>query len=128
MTQFSTDSKTAIILVAHGTRNPDDSRVLWQYQEKLSDALQTAVYVGFEEFLSPSTNDAVAHAVADGFLKLKVLPYFLFESSHIKQKLTEALERLRETWPHVEISRCGAVGYDDRMVEILKDRASAIGP
>ena len=121
---MSDSSKTseAIILVAHGTRNIDDSNVIFRYSEDLQDLLQQAVYPGFGEMLEPSTAAALTNAIADGFTQIKVLPYFLFASTHVKRDLSETIQQFQQRHPEIQIKQCRPIEYDPRILQILIDR------
>ncbi|MGK5095234.1 CbiX/SirB N-terminal domain-containing protein [Deltaproteobacteria bacterium TL4] len=113
---------TAIILVAHGTRNAWESEVVFAYGKRLQERVQCPVYPGFGEFLEPTLYEAMAQAFAEGYEKLKILPYFLFESSHVKQDLQQVTEKFIRHFPTVSVHFCSPINYHERMLDILIDR------
>ena len=115
-------SQEAIVLIAHGTRHPEDSQVVLRYAQELSEQIARKVYPGFIELLAPSPVEAMRQAIQEGYTQLKIVPYLLFASSHFKKDLRTAIEAIHKEYPQLQVSLCQPLGYDLRMLAILKDR------
>ena len=86
--------KRALLLVDHGSREPEAAAQL----ERLAEELRTrepelAVYVAHLELALPSIADAIATCAADGVTDLVVHPYFLAPGRHAAKDVPRAGRR-----------------------------------
>ena len=117
---------TALILFAHGARDPEWASPLRRVQAAIRQRTgDVAVELAFLEFIPPSLHDCAAALVAGGAANIVVMPMFIAQSGHLKRDVPEMLERLRSTWPEVRFSLAGAIGENEIVVQAMATAALA---
>ena len=115
---------TALILFAHGARDPEWANPLRRVQAAIRlRAAGMAVELAFLEFMAPNLHDCAAALVTNGATKIVVLPMFIAQGGHLKREVPQMLERLRSTWPAVQFSLAGAIGDSPELVTAIADWA-----
>ena len=111
---------TALILFAHGARDPEWANPLRRVEAAIRQRITTApVELAFLEFLPPTLDDSVANMVAQGASKIVVLPMFIAAGGHLKRELPQMIEQLRTTYPAVEFVQYGAIGEHEMVVQAI---------
>ena len=117
---------TALILFAHGARDPEWANPLRRVQAAIRlRAAGMAVELAFLEFMAPNLHDCAAALVTNGATKIVVLPMFIAQGGHLKREVPQMLERLRSTWPAVQFSLAGAIGENEIVVQAMATAALA---
>ncbi len=112
--------KTALILFAHGARDPEWANPMRRVQAAIRQRVsEMPVELAFLEFLTPSLPEAVAKLVAQGCDKIVVMPMFIARGGHLKNDLPGIIEMLRSTYPEVEFSLGGAIGEDETVIQAM---------
>ncbi len=114
--------KLAIVLTAHGTKDPKDSAVVFEYSQELEQLLNLPIYTGFGEFIQPSTLTALLQAAQKGANKIVLLPYFLFSSPHTMQDLENYIQQFHQSYPDTLVIKANPIGKHALIPQILKDR------
>ena len=115
---------TAIILFAHGARDPEWANPLRRVQAAISQrAGDVAVELAFLELMAPTLPDCAATLVAGGVSNILVLPMFIAQGGHLKRDVPEMLDRLRSTHPEVRFSLGGAIGENEVVVQAMAEAA-----
>ncbi|WP_371324820.1 CbiX/SirB N-terminal domain-containing protein [Dechloromonas sp. ZY10] len=111
---------TAVILFAHGARDPEWARPLRQVQAALSEA-QPAIHYAlcFLEFMQPDLQQAAAECIAAGASRIVVVPLFIAQGGHLKRELPEMLAQLRSAWPQAEFALTGPVGEHALVIQAM---------
>lgn len=111
---------TAIILFAHGARDPEWANPMRRVQATLRQRVAAVpVELAFLEFLAPTLPDCAAQLIAQGADKVVVLPMFIARGGHLKKETPEMLEQLRSTYPEVEFSLGNAIGEHEIVVQAM---------
>lgn len=112
--------KTALILFAHGARDPEWANPMRRVQTAIRQRHgEMSVELAFLEFLTPSLPEAAAKLVDAGSNKIVVMPMFIARGGHLKNDLPGIIEALRSTYPKVEFSLGGAIGEDESVVQAM---------
>jgi sirohydrochlorin cobaltochelatase len=115
---------TAIILFAHGARDPEWANPLRRIQAVVRERVaEVPVELAFLEFIAPSLPESTAQLVAQGARKIVVLPMFIAQGGHLKRQVPEMLEVLRSTYPDVQFSLGAAVGENEIVVQAMASAA-----
>lgn len=118
---------TALILFAHGARDPEWARPLRRVQAAMRQRDDTLrVELAFLEFMSPTLADCVAPLVAEGVRSITVVPMFIAQGGHLKRDLPEMLAVLRSTYPQVEFSLAEAIGENAAVIDAMAAAALAL--
>jgi len=137
----------ALILVGHGSRLPYSKEVVSKIAEKIRERnIYPIVEIGMMEFNEPTITQAVKRAIEKGAKRIIVVPVFLAHGNHTKRDIPKILgiyngEEEEESHHHehhhhhhhreepleipedVEIIYREPIGPDDRLVDIIIDRA-----
>ena len=116
--------KTALLLIAHGSRNVDANDDL----NFLADELrQTGKYAlvepSFLELAEPTIDAAGKLCVAHGAKRVILLPYFLSAGVHVRRDLQEHRHRLAQEYTAVEFFLAEPLGRHPLIREIVLQRA-----
>jgi sirohydrochlorin cobaltochelatase len=121
----------AIILFAHGARDPEWSAPFDAIQRRLQTARPDAlVLTAFQEFMAPNLAAAVAQSAAQGAKRIVVVPVFIGPGSHVKRDLPLLLEEERRRHPQLELQVLPAIGDAPEILQAVSDwilRASGGG-
>ena len=115
---------TALILFAHGARDPEWANPMRRVQAAIAQRLpDIPVELAFLEFMAPDLSTCVAQLIKQGARKIVILPMFIARGGHLKREVPEMLEVLRSTYPAVEFSLSGAIGEHEKVVQAMADAA-----
>lgn len=114
---------SCLVLVGRGTTDPDANGEVAKLARMLQEGMGFGgVKVCFSGTAAPSVRDGVSLAAGQGWLRLVVLPFFLFDGVLVKRIYAAADEAaLRE--PGVEILKAGYMGVHAQVAEVLLERA-----
>jgi len=116
--------KTALILFAHGARDPEWANPMRQVQAELRRRCPgAAVELAFLEFMTPGLPDCAASLVTDGADKVVILPMFIARGGHLKKDVPEMLDTLRLRHPAVDFVLGGAIGEHKIVLRAMADAA-----
>ena len=112
--------KTALILFAHGARDPEWANPMRRVQAAVrSRQPGVPVELAFLEFIAPTLPECISSLVAAGRKKIVVMPMFVAPGGHLKRDVPELLTQLRSTWPEVEFSLAEAIGTNEIVVQAM---------
>ena len=111
---------TALILFAHGARDPEWANPMRRVQAAIRQRLiSVPVELAFLEFMTPTLPDCASQLIAQGARKIVVLPMFIARGGHLKKETPEMMDLLRSTYPGVEFSLGGAIGEHEIVVQAM---------
>ena len=115
---------TALILFAHGARDPEWANPMRRVQAAVRQRVAgIPVELAFLEFMAPTLPDCAAALIAGGADKVVVMPMFIARGGHLKNEVPAMLATLRSTYPAVEFVLGGAVGEQEIVVQAMADAA-----
>ncbi|MSQ96474.1 MAG: cobalamin biosynthesis protein CbiX [Gemmataceae bacterium] len=121
--------KTALLLIAHGSRHADANADLFALAEELR---RTGPYgiveASFLELAQPTIDSAGRHCVDQGAERVILLPYFLSAGVHVKRDLQDQRERLATEFAAAEFILAQPLGPHALLREILLQRARESEP
>ncbi len=109
-----------LVLVAHGSPDPDWRRPLERLVERLRRQLGDAVALAYLAH-PPSIGDAIAGLEQAGCRRVLVVAALLSPGGrHVKRDIPEAVEAARARFPNLEIALDpGALGDDEQVIAAL---------
>jgi sirohydrochlorin cobaltochelatase len=120
-------SGTAIILFAHGARDPEWAAPLRRVCAAVrAQAPELRVELAFLELLAPGLLDCAESLLAEGFAHLVVLPMFIARGGHVKHDVPRLIDELRERNPQARIEMSAAVGEVDSVVQAMAAHVLAL--
>ena len=118
----SADTTAAVILIAHGSRNPAAQADHQLLCDRVAARSGTTVAAAYLELAEPSIPDAIDAAVADGATRVRLVPLFLHTGNHVARDIPELVDAARLRHPEVELDLETHVGADPRLVDLVADR------
>src|ERR1043165_5280412 len=116
--------KTALLLMAHGSRQAEANDDLYALAQEMRNTGEYAVVeASFLELAEPSIEAAAAQCVSQGADRGILLPYFLSAGVHVQRDLQQKRDRLSEAYARVEFILAQPLGRHPLLREIIKQRA-----
>ena len=117
---------TAIILFAHGSRDPlwrlPIEAVATEIRRRLTAALVSCAYL---ELCSPSLPQAADDMVSAGAKHIRVFPLFLGVGKHAREDLPLIIEEIRSKHPQLRLELLATAGESAQLTALLADIALA---
>ncbi len=117
-----TDAPHALVLVGHGSRDPEGVAQYVRFARAVAARLAVPVYPCFLELADPPIAVALEQAVSQGATHVAVVPLFLGPAGHQKNDVPALLAWARATWPDVTFVYGTPLGPHGLLVEALADR------
>ena len=118
---------TALILFAHGARDPEWAQPMRHIQSLLREQQTAAeVELAFLEFMQPTLAECVAERVQAGATKICIVPMFIAQGGHLKRELPEIVEGLRKNYPTVDFVLTGPIGVQSPVMQAMAETALAL--
>jgi sirohydrochlorin ferrochelatase len=115
--------KTAILLMAHGSRIPEANSAVNEIAAMVKQfAGYDIVEVSFRENHPPNIQEGIDACVAKGAERILLVPYFLYLGAHVLEDLPRELEEARRRHPYVEMAMGKHLGVHKRLAKLVIDR------
>jgi sirohydrochlorin ferrochelatase len=115
--------KTALLLIAHGSRHVEANADLLQLVNELRQRGEYAIVeAAYLELAEPSIERGAAECVQQGAKRVMLVPYFLSSGIHVRRDLTEVQQLLSENYPGVAFDLADPLGRHPLLVEVVLDR------
>lgn len=116
-------SATAVVLIAHGSREPEANRAVADLAELLGQRGEFAeVTAAYLEIAAPTIADAAAAAVQRGASTILLLPFFLTSGRHVREDLTTIQAELQSRFPDRRFLLAEPLTPHPLLIDILIDR------
>jgi sirohydrochlorin ferrochelatase len=117
-------TKTALLLIAHGSRRPEANADLQYLAKELSSRGEfDIVQPSYLELCEPGIVPAGKICVQNGANRVVMLPYFLSAGRHVVDDLTAARDELAKLHPDVSFLLAEPLGRHPLLAEIVAERA-----
>lgn len=108
---MSEHASAALVLFAHGSRDPQWAQPFRAIQRKVSASNPAlAVELAFLEMMEPDLSSTIGRLAEAGSTRITVVPLFMAQGAHLKRDLAQLLSDARKAHPAVEIVLLGAAG------------------
>ena len=115
--------KTAILLMAHGSRIPEANDAVREIAATVKQITgYDIVEVSYREMHLPNIQQGIDSCVAQGAKRVLLLPYFLFIGAHVQEDLPEEMAQARERYPDVEFAMGTHLGVHRKLAEVVTER------
>ena len=106
-------AKKALVLFAHGARNPEWASSFRRVQQLVQESLpEVSVELAFLEFMQPDLPAAVRLLAERGCDEVTVKPLFFGSSGHVLRDLPGMISQLQAEFPAMSFRVVQAVGED----------------
>jgi sirohydrochlorin ferrochelatase len=117
---------TALLLIAHGSRNPDANADLVRVAEEVRRrGAYEIVETAFLELAEPTIAAAGQTCVANGARRVVLAPYFLSAGVHVRDDLRRHRDELAARFPDIDFALAEPLGPHPALVDIVLERADA---
>ena len=117
-------SRTAILMIAHGSRRAEANAELRTIAEALrSRGRYAIVRVSYLELAEPNIAAGGESCVEAGAADVILLPFFLSPGRHVVEDLTAARDALAQKFTAVRFVLAEALGSHPSILDVLEDRA-----
>jgi sirohydrochlorin ferrochelatase len=121
--------KTAILLIAHGSRNAEANDDLFALAAELRQAGQYAIVeASFLELAEPTIEAAGRRCVSQGAERVILLPYFLSAGVHVRRDLQNHRDRLAAEFAAIDFRLAEPLGRHPLLRDIVMQRARESEP
>jgi sirohydrochlorin ferrochelatase len=114
--------KTALLLIAHGSRQEEANADLLHIAAGLRMRGWTIVEASFLELAEPDIAEGGAHCIEQGAERVILVPYFLSAGVHVRRDLSEARAKLAERFPDVDFRLAEPLGQHPLLLEVVAER------
>jgi sirohydrochlorin ferrochelatase len=115
--------KTAILLMAHGSRIPEANDAVREIAGMVQNMTgYDIVEVSFREQHHPNIQQGIDACVAKGAERIMLVPYFLYLGAHVQEDLPEEMARARERYPQVAFAMGNHLGVHRKLAEVVVER------
>jgi sirohydrochlorin cobaltochelatase len=113
-------ARQAIILFAHGARDPQWARPFQQLVTELGELLPgERIVLAFLELMQPSLPACAAALHGEGVRSLRVVPVFLGMGGHLKDDLPNVVETIRAQYKDLEITVEPPIGEQPEVIAAI---------
>jgi sirohydrochlorin cobaltochelatase len=116
--------RTALILFAHGARDPRWAEPLQRVCAAVREQDPAMrVELAFLEFMQPDLRACAELLVAEHFERILVMPMFIASGGHLKRDVPLLLEELRKSHPRTGFEVAAAIGEAESVVQAMARHA-----
>lgn len=114
--------KTALLLIAHGSRQEEANADLLFVAAGLRSRGWSIVEASFLELAEPGIAESGDRCVAQGAERVILVPYFLSAGVHVRRDLSEARTKLAERFPTVDFRLAEPLGQHPLLLDVVAER------
>jgi precorrin-8X/cobalt-precorrin-8 methylmutase len=117
-------SDTCLVLVGRGTTDPDANGDVAKMARMLEEGMGFgAAQVCYSGTAAPLVSDGLKAAARMGYVRLIVLPFFLFDGVLVK-RIYAAADDIAEREPGIEVLKAGYFGVHPLVADVMIERAA----
>ena len=114
------DERTAIILYAHGARDPRWAEPFERLRERIAAQVpECPVVLAYLEHREPDLSTAFRDVHRQGARHVRLVPLFFGRGGHLRDDFPKQLEEARRTVPGLTIEVTEAAGENERVLDAL---------
>lgn len=118
-------SSRAVILFAHGAREPEWARPFEELRDRLR-AQGLRVELAYLEVMKPDLAETAKGLAAEGAKAVTIVPLFLAQGKHVKRELPEMVVALGRAHPGVDFRVTPALGDDPEILDAIAARVKRL--
>jgi sirohydrochlorin cobaltochelatase len=118
--------KSALVLFAHGARDPEWSAPFRQIQASVAARCPgTTVELAYLEAMPPKLEEVLERLAASHHDRIIIAPLFMAQGGHLKQDLPRLLDALRQKHPALAFEVLPPVGEVKAVLSAMSDWLSS---
>lgn len=111
-------ASSAILLFAHGAREPEWARPFEEVRDRLR-VQGLRVELAYLEIMKPTLEEAVNALAAEGAMNVTVVPLFLARGKHLKRELPKMIDAVRRNHAGMELRITPALGEEPEILSAI---------
>ena len=120
MSQSVSGGRSALVLFAHGSRDPEWAAPFAAIQEKIRRQRPTlTVELAYLDLMQPSLGEAIEGLVAAGRQRIAIAPLFMGQGAHLRQDLARLVAEARARHAQLKIKLLPAIGEVEAVTEAM---------
>jgi sirohydrochlorin ferrochelatase len=119
--------KTALLLIAHGSRQAEANADLEHLAAGLRERGHVVVEPSYLELAEPDIDEGGRRCVEQGADRVVLVPYFLSAGTHVRRDLAAARDRLAARFPAVDFRLAEPLGRHPLLADVVHERAREAG-
>ncbi|HSG68822.1 MAG TPA: CbiX/SirB N-terminal domain-containing protein [Planctomycetaceae bacterium] len=121
------NTKTAVLLIAHGSRRAEANAELVRLAELVRETGRyPIVETAYLEVTQPTIPEGAKVCIERGAASVRMMPYFLSPGVHAINDLEEFRSRFEQEYPGVEFSVCQPLGLHPKLVDVVLARLEEV--
>jgi sirohydrochlorin cobaltochelatase len=122
------ETMEAILLVGHGSRDPEGNEELLRFADSVREkATEFVIETCFLEFAKPNIAQGISNCVEQGARRVVLVPIILFAAGHAKIHIPVEIDQAKKRYPGVEFAYGRPIGIHQKVLDILKSRLDEVG-
>ena len=113
-----TRSTRAVLLVAHGSRDPAWAEPFERLRERIQ-LMDTVVELAYLERMAPDLATAARNLAGRGCTRAVVVPLFLGKGGHVREDLPRLVAEAMAKCPSITLTLTQPVGEDARVLDAI---------
>ncbi len=114
-------SKSQIILIAHGSKDPRWKKPFEKLYNDLKSTLgEEKIALAYMEFISPNLFDVINNAIEKNINDFKILPLFMAGGGHIDRDIPEQIKQIKNQFTNINIELLPPIGEHNKIYEAMK--------
>ena len=114
-------NKTCMILMPHGSKNPDWAAPFRKLTEDLrKDLGEDGVQLAFMEITSPNLMDAAAEMMKTSVRKGRILPMFMARGNHFHDDIPALIAEVKTAYPELDFELLEPIGLHPLFFELMR--------
>lgn len=120
-------SKSAYIVIVHGSRDKDANLAFEAFLKKCRNVLTGGeVYGAFLELAKPSIPEALESALQAGANEVFIVPMMFFSGRHVKEDIPRLIQEAKAKYPEADFHYSSPLADHPLMTELIKDKAMSL--
>lgn len=115
--------KTALLLIAHGSRQEEANADLLHVAAELRERGWPIVTPSFLELAEPDIEEGGVRCVEQGAERVILVPYFLSAGVHVRRDLAAARTKLATRFPTLDFRLAEPLGRHPLLLDVVAERA-----
>ena len=114
--------KSALVLFAHGSRDPQWAAPFREVQKRVASSKpDEMVELAFLEMMQPTLAEAVDKVIANGGKRITVAPLFMAQGAHVKRDLAQLIADMRAQHQGIEFFLLPPAGEVTAVTEAISN-------
>ena len=119
--------KSAYLIIAHGTRDPEGKKALGEFLKKFRAAYPHRFVEGaFLSLAKPTIPEAIECCVRQGSEQIFVIPLLFFPGRHAKEDIPRIIQEAKNKYPEIDFHYASPLSENPEALTLLEERMKTL--